>query len=299
MQVENTTDKIELVLGSNVTTNQLHINATYNIISSTGITPAKTSTTSSNTTAIDIVPAPSSGNKHQLRYCNIFNSDVSSEIVTIRTNYNGTTRIAFSTTLQVNEYIQYTHRTGWKAFDVNGSIKNTTRFFNTTDYKGNEFIITSNINTTTTLSSGTTLAVYLGKATGTYNDIMLNHMISTAPTTVTWAEIGIYKGTPSLGSGTALTRCGFIDTTGIWTTGGQYRFPFIPVTGISTGDDLWAVYGISNSGTSAVFRGPNVVDDIGAGFIQTCGSSRPSLSSSIQGTIASSSTGIFSFWNGI
>lgn len=286
MIVTSSLDSIDLVLGANVTTNQLHINASYNRISSTSVTPVKNCTTSSNTTAVNIVPAPSSGNQHQLKYCNIFNADSAQSTVTVRTSYNGTTKNVISTTLQVNEYLQYTHKTGWKAFDVNGS----TKIFNT-----NSPIVSNPIIPEFSLSQAatslqlatTTYCYYIGKATGAHKNIVISFYISAQAATVTWAEAAIYKGTPSLGSTTTLTRCGFIDASAPWARNGVAPIAnYIPVTGINAGDDLWLVLG-NSAVTSVSFRSNSVPDNISAGFFLTAGSSRPSLSSSLSSTTIS------------
>lgn len=286
MIVTSSLDSIDLVLGANVATNQLHINASYNRLSPTSITPVKNCTTSSNTSAVNIVPAPSSGNQHQLKYCNIFNTDSTRATVTVRTNYNGTTRNAISTTLQVNEYLQYTPKTGWKAFDVNGSLKTTFSYNSISEMKMPEYTLTTTTGTSAALGT-TTYCVYLGKSPVRANQIIVNYILTTAAVTVTWAEMAIYKGVPVIGSGTTLTRAGFIDVSVVWTniTGQTIKNAAIPVTGVDAGDDIWLVVGNSAS-TSGQLRVFTVADNIGAGFIQTAGSSRPSLSSSLSTSVS-------------
>lgn len=289
MQVSNTTDKIELVLGANVTTNQLHINASYNQVSATGVTPVKTSITSSNTTAVSIVPSPSSGNQHQLRYCNIFNADSAQATVTIRTNYNSTTRNVISVTLQVNEYLQYTHRTGWKVFDINGSVKvvNGSMFINNNIIP--EFSQTANTNSSTLqIASGTSYCYYMGKATNSYKNILATVNVTVAAATITWSEVAIYKGVPSLGTAATLTRCGVVDTSGIFAAGTGTRGVFIPVSSINAGDDLWFVIG-NQATTPVTVRANSIADDIGAGFVMSV-ASRPSTTATLSPTLSTTIT---------
>jgi hypothetical protein len=301
MIITGTSDDIELVLGANVATNQLHINASYAIVSSTSITPARVATTSNNTTAVNIVPSPSSGNQHQLKYCNIFNSDSVPATVTIRTNYNGTTRIALSTVLHVNDYIQYTQKTGWKVFNMSGQLRNRDSFNTLADVRAQEFYLNTNVTTTaTTLTSGNTYCGYLGRATGPYTEITVNNVTTTAITaTVSWAELAIYKGTPSLGAGTTLTRLGFVDISQALTQAGQNRWFIVPVTGVVPGDDLWCVYGILTSGTSPALRAAAIADTIGAGFVQTAGNNRPSTTLTLTGTLSTTNTFPSTYWNAI
>lgn len=288
MIVTSSLDSIDLVLGANVTTNQLHINTSYNRVSSTAITPVKNVTVTNNTTAVNIVPAPSSGNQHQLRYCNIFNADSAKATVTVRTNYNSTTRTAISTTLQVNEYLQYTHRTGWKVFDINGALKNINgdTFINNPTIP--EYNHTGGVATAASIATGTSVCYYIGKATGNHKNINIPILhINPAAVSITWAEAAIYKGTPTLGTAPTLTRCGFVDISaifGITVATATARGIYIPVTNISAGDDLWFVIGNQASTTISTRVNTNA-DDIGAGFVLTV-SSRPSLNSTLSPTLS-------------
>jgi hypothetical protein len=300
MLITLTTDKIEVILSSSITTNQLDIISSYNEYTSTGVTPTKTVTTTNNTTAVSLVPAPTSGGtQRSLRYAHIFNTDSVSAVVTIRTNYNGTIRNVISVTLQVNEYLQYTHRTGWKVFDSNGGLKNFTGYYDLSDARNNEQLLSANGSTNVTLST-TPVCIYMGKATGSYSWVEVLHYIGGAGGSITWAELAIYKGTPSLGSTTTATRVGFADTSASWLTQtNQYRFTTIAVTGVTAGDDLWVVFAVS-AVTNPQPRSHTIADDIGAGFIgTTTAGTRPSTSSTI--TITPSTTQVQPFigWMGL
>jgi hypothetical protein len=301
MQIENTTDKIEVILGSNITTNQLHFNVSYNDITPTSVTPVKNVGITNNTTAVDLVPSPSAGNKRQLKYCNIFNSDSLPAIVTIRINYNGTTRIVLSTTLQINDYIQYTTKSGWKVFNMNGALKLTNAFTAPSELRSAELQLTNATNGSLAIASNNTMAQYIGKATGNYTYITIAPLVLGGIATG-FAEMGIYKGRPSLGSTLTLTRLGYIDATQMISTTGQnqYKMSAIDIKGCQEGDDLWILY--ASSGSAFNLRATSATDDIGAGYIQTCGAARPSLSSSINTTaILSGSTNTcpFLWWSAV
>jgi len=300
MLLTSTTDKIEVLLGASVTTNQLHIISSYNNTNSTSVTPTKTVTVTNNTTAVDIVPSPASGNQRSLRFASIFNSDSVAATVTIRTNYNGTTRIVLNTTLQVNEYIQYTHRTGWKVFDMNGSLKNYTGFYDMTDCSYNSIVL-SNANSTNIALSTSGICLYLGKATGAYSTVIIEHYIaSPAGAGITWAELAIYKGTPQIGTTSTATRVGYVDMQGLWLTQTNiYRFTGVNVSNVQAGDDLWVIFAASAS-TFPNFRTHNVADNIGAGFIGNISVvTRPSTSSSVTITPSTTQLQPFIVWNGI
>ena len=312
MLLTATTDKVEVIIGA-TGVNPLHMVSSYNDTTSTSVTPTKTVTiiggATGSTGPVNLMPAPASGRQRSLRYASIFNSDTVSATVTVRTNYNGSIRNAISTVLQVNEYLQYTYRTGWKAFDVNGAIKVQNNFNSMTDIRAQELFLTATSTAATTYGTPNTYCTYLGKATGPYTYILVNYVVTTAISgTVSWAEMSIYKGKPSLGTGTTLTRLGWIDCATNWLQSGQNRWTTIPVGGtagatgaiVSAGDDIWLVVGVNTTTASVpTFRSADVADNIGAGFIQTAGNNRPSTSPTLVGTISTTQTGMQSFWNGI
>jgi hypothetical protein len=236
MLVTSSLDSIDLVLTTNVTTNQLQVISYYNALTTASVTPVSNFTISNGTTAVNIVPPPSVDTQHQLKYCNIFNSDSSNATITIRGNYNGTNQNVFSTTLQVNEYVQYTQKSGWKSFDKDGSLKT----------ENNDIVVNVPIippfslttGTGTGISITTTQCVYMGKATRNHKNILFSLFVAVVASGSTWVEVGVYKGTPNLGNSTTITRCGSVSWANIAqiSTGG--RGVFVPVSGISAGDDL-------------------------------------------------------------
>lgn len=289
MLLTATTDKIEVVLGANVTTNQLHLISSYNDTSSTSVTPTKTVTVTNNTTAVDLVPAPSSGRQRTLRWASIFNSDSIEANVTVRTNFNGTTRIVFRTNLKVNEYIQYTYKTGWKVFTQDGALKTSTNYLQT----GDNLALAHGLNLTNGGQSigttGTAYCTYMGKATSNHKVMFVQIRLTSFPSTVTWAEVAVYKGRFTLGTATTFTRLGFADVGSTWTGSNTAKWIVIPLTNCQPGDDLWFVVGNVAVGSMAI-RSLSIPDNIGAGFLQTSGSCRPSLNSTFTGTIDSSTT---------
>lgn len=291
MLLTATTDKIEVVLGASVTTNQLHIISSYNDTTSSSVTPTKTVTVTNNTTAVDLVPSPASGHQRSLRWASIFNSDIIDATVTIRTNYNGTTRTVFSTNLKVNEYIQYTHRTGWKVFDQNGALKSNINAPQSNEW--NALAHSMNLTLGGQSLGTTTYCTYMGKATGNHKLVNLSGIRLTAfPVTVTWAEVGIYKGKFNVGSSVSLTRLGWTDLGTGWNGSNVNKWVQVQITNCQAGDDLWFVIGNSAS-TSMSIRSLSIVDDIGAGFLQSAGSNRPSLNTTLTGTVVSATTPLF------
>jgi hypothetical protein len=167
------------------------------------------------------------------------------------------------------------------------------------DLKYPEYWLTSSATSTISLQNNT-YGTYLGKATGAYTNIILNYIIITVTSGVTWSEIAIYKGTPSLNTAASLTRVNWVSQAQTWTSGASVnKITTIPCNGlVQPGDDLWVVIG-GNGGTGPAIRGPNIADDIGAGFIQTFSNNRPSTNATLTGTVSTTLNGLTIFWMGI
>ena len=302
MILNSTTDSLQVVLSSTTVTNAFDIVSSYNVITSSGITPFKTTTTVNNLTPVDIISSPSVNEQNQLRFCSIFNKDTTGSTATIHFNDNGTKRVIFSASLFPGDSIQYNPNNGWQTYNYNGLLKVGGVSQNPTSIRMLEYFNAINATTVLTVTSGTDFAFYLGKADRSYNQVSVQWQVTTAiGATITYAEMAIYKGIPLIGSGFTGSRCGWRDCSGANQSGfgstGVKTTP-IQVTGITAGDDIWVVFGTVTSGTNAIIRA-GVVDDIGAGFIQTAtGSLRPSTNASITFTKQTAQNNAWVAWQG-
>lgn len=295
MLVTSSLDTIDLILSASVTTNQLQVSVYYNAITTASAIPVSNFTISNGTSSVNIVPAPAIDTQHLLKYCNIFNSDSVASSITIRGNYNGTNRNVFETILQVNEYVQYTQKSGWKVFDKDGCVKTENNDIVVNVPIIPPFSLTTGTGTATSVT--TTQCVYMGKATRNHKNIMFSVLVATAAVGATWVEMAVYKGRPNLGSATTITRCGSADIRNLLQIGTGGRGFYVPVSGINAGDDLWAVFG-QQGGTTIQLRANSIVDNVSAGFVMLAGTSRPSLTSSLSPTITSTVTPIRFTWMG-
>lgn len=302
MILNSTTDSLQVVLSSTTVTNSFDVFAAYNIISSTGLTPSRTATTISNLTPVNIIPSPNANEQNQLRFCSIFNKDITGATATVHFNDNGTKRIIFSASLFPGDSIQYNPNNGWQCYNFNGLLKVAGATQNPSSIRILEYFNAINASTTLTLTSGSDFAFYLGKADRAYNQVTIQWQATTAiGATVSYAELAIYKGIPLIGSGLTGTLCGWRDISGNNQSGlggtGVKTSP-VNVSGITAGDDIWAVFGTSTTGTNAAIRA-GVVDDIGAGFIQTAtGSLRPSTNTTITFTKQTAQNNGWIAWQG-
>lgn len=147
---------------------------------------------------------------------------------------------------------------------------------------------TSNLSPT----SGTSYAFYLGRADRSLTQAVVQWVHTVNSATITWAEIAICSGSLVPGSAATLTARGYTDVSGVITSGAPAAHTTtVALSGIAAGDDLWLVYGISAT-TAGSLRAGNLVDTIGAGFVQSA-SVRPQSISATAFTVQSSTN---HFW---
>jgi hypothetical protein len=128
----NTTDKIQVKLGTTVTTTQLRCFASYRDTTTTSISPLRNVLNTNNTTNVDLVGSPASSTQRIVDYISIYNSDTGNETVTISFNDNGTLYELFVATLASGEKIEYQEGLGFKVMSNAGSVKTSVNQGNNT-----------------------------------------------------------------------------------------------------------------------------------------------------------------------
>jgi len=125
----------------------------------------------------------------------------------------------------------------------------------------------------TSQSSAATYAVYLGVCPIAATSVTFRCYVATAAAGITWAEVGIAKGTPALATAVLLTRMGFVNAaTGFGSTG--ITAFTVPVSGVVPGDHLWIIYGSSATTVQALRAGAG--DQINSGRLVSSAATRPS-----------------------
>lgn len=123
MILDTTTRKLQILLGAAVAANQLPVTVDYVQFTSTTTTPALQLSTTNNTTAVDILPAPASSTQRKVNFISIVNKDTDFVNVTVRLDDNGTTyNYVSSMVLAPNCTLQFTDTRGWSIIDSNGNI---------------------------------------------------------------------------------------------------------------------------------------------------------------------------------
>lgn len=115
MYLNASTDKIEIVLAGNITTNQLQWNVSWQDITSAGMTLPQTggAGNTNNTTSVDIVAAPAASTTRQVTTINVYNNDSVSATVIIRKDVSGTEYILTKALLAASDTLHYSRESGW------------------------------------------------------------------------------------------------------------------------------------------------------------------------------------------
>lgn len=185
MKLTTTNDKLQIVLGSSVTTNQLQCLTSYKVYTATTTADARIAVDTNNTTDVDLVGSPSVGEAYDIVNINIYNNDTEAETVIVKFDVSGTETILFKGVIGVGDVITWTAESGWR-----NSSNNLTPILN------NKFVISGSlyetfdrnmcdeVNTAVLLSGRLSLqAIYI-------------------PAGITLSSVSFYSATTALATGT-------------------------------------------------------------------------------------------------
>lgn len=114
MKLTTTNDKLQIVLGGAVTTNQLQCLTTYKVYTTTTTVDGKVAINTNNTTDVDLAGAPSSGETYDIQNINIYNKDTVSATVTIKLDVSATETILYKGIVGAGDVISWTSESGWR-----------------------------------------------------------------------------------------------------------------------------------------------------------------------------------------
>lgn len=117
------TDKLQIVLGGSVTTNQLQCMTSWRDRTSTTFVAGRTVVNTNNTTDVDLAAAPAVSTQRVIDYISIYNNDTVTQTVTIKLDANGTDYILFKVALAATEKIEYQEGQGFKVIASSGAVK--------------------------------------------------------------------------------------------------------------------------------------------------------------------------------
>lgn len=145
LRLNTTTQKLQMLLGGAVTTNQLPCIVCFS--DKTAITYSGDSqrTNSNDATPVDICAAPAASVVRDIDYISVRNRDTAAAIVTILFDDNGTDYEIVKVTLEIGDVLYYTHSNGWQVIGTDGGIKTSGVSGSSGDVFGPGSSVTDNI----------------------------------------------------------------------------------------------------------------------------------------------------------
>lgn len=228
-----------------------------------------------------IVPAPSSGLRHQVKWISVRNVDPTDPItITVQKDVGGTEyRASPSMVLQPGEEACYVDSLGWVVYDSEARAQvDDVAISGGPNIMRIPFWASANGSSTRTWTSQQTIAAYIGRATSRVPSgatFTACYQLTTAPVTITWHEVAIATGTPvAPGSNPSLTVRGYFDASGDISLAVKRRAVTLS-SEIPRGADIWILVG-SQATTPGGVRGSSFGDQIELG-LSAVATMRPSL----------------------
>lgn len=142
----------------------------------------------------------------------------------------------------------------------------------------------ANLTTVTAFATNTSYFVYLGRVATAITTLDVRCRVTAAAATITWAEVGVFTGTPVLAGNPSLTRRGFTNVATTFNSTGL-KSTTVALTGVSAGDELWLAFG-SQATTPFQVRG-GLADDLQSGWYASVAGRISTLSVPVSVTLAS------------
>jgi len=270
--LDATNKSLEAVLDAAAATTNPDFVTSYADITTTTFVPGAQDGALNGTTPVTIGSSPASSTQRQIKTVNIQNRDTIDHTITINYIDGASTRQILKWNLLVGDSLIYTDQRGWIVYNSNGAQRSQSIVISPSGFLPSLFNA-ANITTVLSLTSGTSYALWLGTANKVSSSVSVRYRVTTAAATITYAEIGIFKGNVNLGGNPTLTRLGYADVSGIVNSTGVFTTNVTLSTPTAIGDNLWAVFGDS-AVTTWVVRG-GLADDIQSGTFANI-SGRPS-----------------------
>jgi hypothetical protein len=107
------TDKIQVVLGGTVTTNQLECMSCWRDITPTTYTPGRTLVLTNNNVDADVVGSPAPSTQRVVDRISVYNNDTVLQNVTVKVDANGTEKVIWKGDLSSGQLLEYENGLGF------------------------------------------------------------------------------------------------------------------------------------------------------------------------------------------
>ena len=123
MIILTSTDKIQVVLGGNITASQLQCSSFWRDVTTTAYTPGRSLAVTNNTTDVDFIPAPATDTQRIIDFISVYNADTVNATLTVKIDASATDYILWKGVLGTGEMLQYNDKNGFTVMTIGGAIK--------------------------------------------------------------------------------------------------------------------------------------------------------------------------------
>lgn len=253
------TDKLQLVTSAAVA---VDVHASFVDRTSGGVNNAdKQNTAIATATTTDVVAAPTGGDVRNVKTIMIRNKGASPNTVTVVYDQNGTDFELYKAELSAGEQLTFSEVGGWVTSNADSLL------YESPSVTLSPIFTTAALTGTRSITSTNTMALYMGRAPKALTSVKLRCRVTTAAATITWAEVGLARGTPVMGGNPTLTAVGFADVSASYNSTGQKTTTINVSSGqvVQRGDDIWLLVG-NQATTALVVRAQTMADDLQAGL---------------------------------
>jgi hypothetical protein len=263
--LDATTKSLRIYMGgAAATTNPTYV-ASWVDITTTAFTPGSADGALNGATPVTPVAAPSAGAFRQIKFLTVWNNDTITQTITIEMYVSTTQRTMFRGNIDPGGCLMFTDTYGFEIMNAYGVPAAGGNVVTASALMNMNYGVTANVTGTKTITSGSSFLCYMGTAPKASSSVSIRYNVTTGAATITWAEMGVFKGLPLLGSNPTLTRLGSADISGTITATGRKNTTVSLSTNISVGDEIWV--GIGNqASTAAVLRAFSLAEDLQIGL---------------------------------
>lgn len=291
MKLTTTNDKLQIVLGGAVTTNQLQCLTTYKVYTTTTTVDGKVAINTNNTTDVDLAGAPSSGETYDIQNINIYNNDTVSATVTIKLDVSATETILYKGIVGVGDVISWTSESGWRNTSNNVTpLLNNKKVLSGALYETMDRDLVDEVNTSL-LSSGRLSLQAIWLPAGVTISSISFWSATTAGATLTNQLFGLFDSSYNL------LRSSVNDTTTAWAANSRKTLAL--TSAFTTTYSGIHYLGIMVAATTVPTIKGNTAKtggQLGAGAPSMGGTSSTGLTTALPATAAAPGTVTTSFW---
>lgn len=291
MKLTTTNDKLQIVLGGAVTTNQLQCLTTYKVYTTTTTVDGKVAIDTNNTTDVDLAGAPSSGETYDIQNINIYNKDTVSATVTIKLDVSATETILYKGIVGVGDVISWTSESGWRNTSNNVTpLLNNKKVLSGALYETMDRDLVDEVNTSL-LSSGRLSLQAIWLPAGVTITSISFWSATTAGATLTNQLFGLYD------SSLNLLRSSVNDTSTAWAANARKTLA-LTSTFTTTYSGLYYLGIMVAATTVPTIKGNTAKTggQLGAGAPSLGGTSSTGLTTALPATAAAPGLVTTSFW---